>query len=84
MAVNKKHLAAHFAFISAVMNVGILIPGMIAGSIATTYGYPAFFLLSFSLSALGPCVVWFLPKHSILQKPVALAEQKVAAVVESC
>lgn len=41
-----KHEMAHYAFASAIMNFGFMIPGMLAGYVFELVGYTTFFLIS--------------------------------------
>ncbi len=41
-----KHPMAHYAFASAIMNFGFMIPGMISGWIYQHVGYEMFFLIA--------------------------------------
>ena len=56
-----KHQMAHYAFGSALANLGVMLPGMISGVISDAVGYQNFFLIS--LLGVIPAFVltWILP-----------------------
>jgi len=45
-----KHTMAHYAFASAIMNLGVMLPGMISGWICERTGYELFFVIALILS----------------------------------
>jgi len=58
--VRPEFKAAHYAIATALMAVGLLVPGAISGYL-THYGYPTFFLISFAASLPGIITIFFLP-----------------------
>lgn len=45
-----KHTMAHYAFASAIMNLGVMLPGMISGWICERTGYEVFFIIALIVS----------------------------------
>lgn len=45
-----KHTMAHYAFASAIMNLGVMLPGMISGWICERTGYELFFIIALIVS----------------------------------
>ncbi len=45
--VKNRYRAAHYAIVTAFMALGVMLPGMVSGYLATSLGYDHFFLLSF-------------------------------------
>lgn len=45
-----KHTMAHYAFASAIMNLGVMLPGMISGWICERTGYELFFVIALIVS----------------------------------
>lgn len=45
-----KHSMAHYAFASAIMNLGVMLPGMISGWICEHTGYELFFIIALLVS----------------------------------
>lgn len=59
--VKAEYKAAHYAIATAIMALGLIIPGYISGYLTTWVGYPAFFLISFLASIPGIITIFFLP-----------------------
>ncbi|MEZ4545292.1 MAG: MFS transporter [Cyanobacteriota/Melainabacteria group bacterium] len=59
--VKKSYKAAHYAIATALMALGLLIPGAVSGFIQESIGYELFFLVSFLASLPGIIVILFLP-----------------------
>ena len=45
-----KHSMAHYAFASAIMNLGVMLPGMVSGWLCDLLGYEMFFILALAMS----------------------------------
>lgn len=45
-----KHTMAHYAFASAIMNLGVMLPGMVSGWICERTGYEMFFIIALIVS----------------------------------
>lgn len=56
-----KHSMAHYAFASAIMNLGVMLPGMISGVICEHTGYELFFIIALVMAAPVFILTWFLP-----------------------
>ncbi len=63
--VKQEFKAAHYAVATALMALGLMVPGMASGYIYESSGYANFFLLSFMLTIPGMISIFFLPiwKH---------------------
>ena len=59
--VKQSYKAAHYAIATALMAMGLLIPGAVSGFIQESLGYELFFLVSFLVSVPGIIVILFLP-----------------------
>jgi MFS transporter, PAT family, beta-lactamase induction signal transducer AmpG len=59
--VKEEYKAAHYAMASAIMALGLLIPGMVSGKLEDMLGYREFFLVSFFCSIPGMFCIPFLP-----------------------
>lgn len=59
--VKKDYKAAHYAIATALMAMGLLIPGAISGNLQEAFGYEKFFLISFLVSIPGIITIFFLP-----------------------
>lgn len=59
--VKKSYKAAHYAIATALMALGLLLPGAVSGFIQESIGYELFFLVSFLASLPGIIVILFLP-----------------------
>ncbi len=66
--VKPEYKAAHYAIATAIMAMGLIIPGYISGSLTTKLGYPNFFLVSFLASIPGIITIFFLPIKSDEEK----------------
>ena len=45
-----QHSMAHYAFASAIMNLGVMLPGMISGWLCDMLGYEMFFIVALVMS----------------------------------
>ncbi len=59
--VKPEYKASHYAIATAIMALGLIIPGYISGYMTTWLGYPNFFLVSFLASIPGIITIFFLP-----------------------
>lgn len=59
--VRRDYKAAHYAIATALMALGLMIPGAVSGNIADAVGYEKFFLFSFLVSIPGIITIFFLP-----------------------
>jgi PAT family beta-lactamase induction signal transducer AmpG len=59
--VGERYKAAHYATATALMALGVLVPGALSGFIYERLGYAHFFLLSFLASLPGIVTIYFLP-----------------------
>jgi PAT family beta-lactamase induction signal transducer AmpG len=59
--VKSNYKAGHYALATALMALGIMLPGMISGSLCTSLGYKTFFLVSFLASIPGMLTILMLP-----------------------
>ncbi len=53
--------AAHYAIATAIMAMGLMIPGAISGQLVDSQGYEKFFLISFLASIPGIITIFWLP-----------------------
>lgn len=56
-----KHSMAHYAFASAIMNLGVMVPGMISGWICQHTGYELFFIIALVMSVPAFILAWIVP-----------------------
>ncbi len=56
-----KHSMAHYAFASAIMNLGVMLPGMISGWICERTGYELFFIIALVMAVPAFVLTWFVP-----------------------
>lgn len=56
-----KHSMAHYAFASAIMNLGVMLPGMISGWICKQTGYELFFIIALVVSIPAFILAWIVP-----------------------
>ena len=56
-----KHQMAHYAFGSALANLGVALPGMISGVISDAVGYRAFFMWALLATVPAFLITWFVP-----------------------
>lgn len=59
--VNQRYKAGHYALVTALMALGVLVPGYFSGALSLQLGYEHFFLLSFILALPGMISILFLP-----------------------
>lgn len=62
--VKPEYKAAHYAIATAIMALGLIVPGYISGYMTTWLGYPNFFFVSFIASIPGLITIFFLPIKS--------------------
>ena len=55
-----EHKTAHYALCTAFMALSMMIPGLFAGALQESVGYPAFFLIVIAACSLTYIVTWFL------------------------
>lgn len=55
------HSMAHYAFASAIMNLGVMLPGMISGWICERTGYEVFFIIALVVSIPAFILAWIVP-----------------------
>ncbi len=56
-----RHSMAHYAFASAIMNLGVMLPGMISGWICEHTGYELFFLIALIVAVPAFILAWIIP-----------------------
>lgn len=56
-----KHSMAHYAFASAIMNLGVMLPGMISGWVCARTGYETFFIIALVMAVPAFIIAWFIP-----------------------
>lgn len=56
-----KHTMAHYAFASAIMNLGVMLPGMISGWICKHTGFEVFFIIALVVSIPAFILAWSVP-----------------------
>ena len=56
-----KYKMAHYAFATAVMNLGFMLPSMISGYVSDFLGYKNFFLWVMIATIPSFLVAWFVP-----------------------
>ena len=56
-----KHQMAHYAFASGIMNLGVMIPGMLSGTLSDALGYKLFFIVILFATIPAFFLTWFLP-----------------------
>lgn len=56
-----KHSMAHYAFASAIMNLGVMLPGMVSGWICERTGYETFFIIALAVAIPAFLLAWFVP-----------------------
>ena len=59
--VKSSYKAAHYAIATAIMALGLMLPGAISGYLADSLGYAHFFLISFLVSIPGLLTIFWLP-----------------------
>jgi MFS transporter, PAT family, beta-lactamase induction signal transducer AmpG len=71
--VRNEYKAAHYATATALMALGLMLPGAISGYLYQALGYANFFLVSFFASLPGIFAIFFLPIwHD--ERPIAVGE----------
>jgi PAT family beta-lactamase induction signal transducer AmpG len=58
-----KYQTAHYAFATALMNLGLMIPGLVSGKIEVALGYRMFFLCVLLSSVPAVLLARFIPLH---------------------
>lgn len=67
-----KHSMAHYAFASAIMNLGVMLPGMVSGWICNIVGYEMFFIIALIVAVPAFILAWIVPfTHADTEKEVA-------------
>lgn len=56
-----KHQMAHYAFASGIMNLGVMLPGMVSGSISDAIGYKWFFVFTLIATIPAFLITYFVP-----------------------
>ena len=56
-----KHQMAHYAFASAIMNLGVMLPGMVSGLISDAIGYKWFFVFTLIATIPAFLITYFVP-----------------------
>lgn len=56
-----KHSMAHYAFASAIMNLGVMLPGMISGWICDMVGFEMFFIIALVVAVPAFILAWIVP-----------------------
>jgi PAT family beta-lactamase induction signal transducer AmpG len=75
-----KYEAAHYAICTAVMNFGLMVPGMISGKVQMALGYPKFFTWALIAAVPALIVSRFLPfRHTSAPAPAAPAAEPAQA-----
>lgn len=88
--VKAESKAAHYAIATALMALGVMLPGTISGYLVTWLGYTNFFLLSFCAAIPGIITIFFLPLDKIPETSTQSVEgeshgiQEVREVGPSC
>jgi MFS transporter, PAT family, beta-lactamase induction signal transducer AmpG len=59
--VKSRYKAGHYAIATAMMAVGIMVPGLFSGDIAKALGYKTFFLVAFLAAIPGMITILLLP-----------------------
>jgi PAT family beta-lactamase induction signal transducer AmpG len=72
-----KYQTAHYAFATALMNLGLMIPGLVSGKIEVALGYRMFFLWVLLSSAPAVILVRFVPLHQKTADEAALQAAEV-------
>lgn len=65
--VKRDYKAAHYAIATALMALGLMLPGAISGNLADSWGYERFFHFSFLVSIPGIITIFFLPLENEMQ-----------------
>jgi MFS transporter, PAT family, beta-lactamase induction signal transducer AmpG len=61
--VSERYKAGHYALVTAIMALGVMVPGFFSGNLAMSLGYEQFFLLSFIASIPGMMTILLLPLY---------------------
>src|SRR5262249_17254276 len=85
--VKSEYKAAHYATATALMALGVMLPGAASGFLSTLLGYPNFFLLSFMSAIPGIAVIFFLPARALCfashaMNPVLARLQQILAIAD--
>ena len=76
-----KHSMAHYAFASAIMNLGVMLPGMISGWICERTGYELFFIIALVMAVPAFLLTWFVP-FTHPDKTEGEAKEAIGSAVE--
>ncbi|MBX9771388.1 MAG: MFS transporter [Candidatus Obscuribacterales bacterium] len=80
--VKSESKAAHYAIATALMALGVMLPGTISGYLVTWLGYTNFFLLSFCAAIPGIITIFFLPLSKIPDTQTQSAEGESHGIQE--
>ena len=75
-----KHSMAHYAFASAIMNLGVMLPGMISGWICKQTGFELFFIIALVMSVPAFILAWIVPFTHSDKDESAGSEELLSAV----
>ncbi|MDE7025219.1 MAG: MFS transporter [Paramuribaculum sp.] len=78
-----KHSMAHYAFASAIMNLGVMLPGMVSGWICERTGYETFFIIALVVAIPAFILAWFVPFTHSDNPDAEKAEEAAIAGEES-
>ena len=67
-----KYKMAHYAFATAVMNLGFMLPSMVSGYISDFLGYKSFFLWVMVATIPSFLVAWFVPFKEVEKDEAAV------------
>jgi PAT family beta-lactamase induction signal transducer AmpG len=70
-----KYQTAHYAFATALMNLGLMAPGLVSGKIEMWLGYRAFFVWVLACSIPAVVLARFLPLRQKAQEPALQAAE---------
>ena len=73
-----KHQMAHYAFGTALANLGVMLPGMVSGVISDAVGYRAFFLWSLLATVPAFILTWTVPFSHDPEKEAKAAGEEPA------
>jgi len=76
--VRPEFKASHYAISTALMAVGVMLPGAASGFLTTALGYKNFFLMSFLVAIPGLFTIFFLPLEEKEKEPLAATKPAIA------
>ena len=56
-----KYQMSHYAFASGIMNLGVMLPGMLSGTVSDWLGYRLFFIVVLICTIPALLITWFVP-----------------------